>query len=149
MGLFDWLTGVGSATKAAENVTDIGKTITGGIVSGIDALVLTDEEKVQYSHKAGALYLDFYKTYSQENSEQSKARRELAIMTFKVYFFLVLAGVAVYKFDSEYGLFIFGIAKAMTWLVGMVAGAYFIPHQISKVYTNNKSGVDLGSKNTT
>ena len=132
MGFFSFLS---SGTKVAENASDIAKTLTSGIVSGIDALVFTDQEKAQYSAKAGELYLKFYETFGKENSEQSKARRMLAVMTFKVYFFLILAGVAVYKFDAEYAKFMFEIVKSITWLVGMVAGAYFIPHQISKVYT--------------
>ena len=135
MGLLNWLTGAGAATKAAENVTDIGRTITSGVVSGIDALILTDEEKEQYSADAGKLYLKFWETFGSENSEQSRARRELAKMTFKVYFFLILLGVVVYRIDAEYASFVFDIVKSITWLVGMVAGAYFIPHQVSKVWT--------------
>lgn len=133
-----WFSFLNSGTKAAENATDIAKTLTGGIVSGIDALVLTDEEKTQYSAQAGELYLRFYETFGKENSEQSKARRALATMTFKVFFALILMGVAVYKLDPKYAAYIFDIVKSITWLVGMVAGAYFIPHQISKVYTNQK-----------
>ena len=132
MGFFDFIT---SGTKAAENATEIGKTLTDGVVSGLDALVFTDEEKTQYSAKAGELYLKFYEAFGKENSEQSKARRELAKMTFKVFFFLLLAGVVLYKVDSEYATFCFKTAESIKWLVMAVAGAYFIPHQISKVYT--------------
>ena len=132
MGFFDFIT---SGTKAAENATEIGSKITGGVISGIDALVFTDEEKTQYSAKAGELYLKFWDTFGKENSEQSKARRELAKMTFKVFFFLLLAGVALYKVDKEYAFFIFKTAESIKWLVVMVAGAYFIPHQIGKVYS--------------
>ncbi len=135
MGFFSFLN---SGTKAAENATDIVKTLTGGIVSGLDALVLTDEEKVQYNAKAAGLVLDFHKNFSKENSEQSKARRGLAVGTFQVYFFLILAGVALYKIDNGYAIYCFKVVESITWLVGMVAGAYFIPHQISKVYTNKK-----------
>ena len=135
MGFFDFLN---SGTKVAENASEIGKTLTEGVVSGLDALVFTDEEKTQYSAKAGELYLKFYEAFGKENSEQSKARRELAKMTFKVFFFLLLAGIALYKVDANYAMFCFKTAESVKWLVGMVAAAYFIPHQISKVYTNKK-----------
>jgi len=135
MGFFSFLT---SGSKAAENATDIAKTLTGGIVSGLDALVLTDEEKVQYNAKAAGLVLEFHKNFSKENSEQSKARRRLAVGTFQVFFFLILSGVVVYKFDPAYAIYIFKVVESITWLVGMIAAAYFVPHQISKVYTNKK-----------
>ncbi len=138
MGLLDFITGAGSATKAAENATDIAKTLTGGIVSGIDALILTDEEKIQYNVKSTELQLKFWETFGKENSEQSKARRELAKMTFKVFFFLILAGVTVYGFDNTYAIYLFKVAESIKWLVVTVAAAYFVPHQVSKIYTNKK-----------
>ena len=129
-----WLSFLNSGTKAAENATDIGKTLTDGVVKGIDALVFTDEEKAQYSAKSGELYLKFWETFGKENSDQSKARRELAKATFHVYFFLILSGAVVYRFDQSYAVYLFKIVESITWLVVMVAGAYFVPHQISKVW---------------
>ena len=131
MGFFSFLN---SGTKAAENASKIASTLTGGLVAGIDALVLTDEEKVQYKADGVKLQLKFWETFGKENTDQSKARRELAKMTFKVYFFLILAGVVVYKFDAEYAQFMFDIVKSITWLVGMIGAAYFVPHQVSKIY---------------
>ena len=52
MGILSFLT---SGGKVAENATEIGKTLTDGVVSGLDALVFTDEEKTQYSAKAGGV----------------------------------------------------------------------------------------------
>jgi hypothetical protein len=133
MGFFSFLT---SGSKAAENASEIGKTITNGVVSGIDALILTEEEKLQYSAEGGKLYLEFWKTFSTENSEQSKARRVLAVMTFKVYFALILISLPVYLISPELAAFIKGYIVSLSGLMMLVAGAYFIPHQISKVYTN-------------
>jgi len=132
VGFFSFLN---SGTKAAENATELGKTLTDGIVSGIDALILTDEEKLQYTAKSAELQLKFWETFGKENSDQSKARREIAGMTFKVYFFLILAGVTLYKVDSGYAIYCFKVVESITWLVGMVAAAYLGPHQISKIYT--------------
>ena len=133
MGFFSFLN---SGTKAAENATDIAKTLTGGIVNGIDALVLTDEERIQYRADAVKVQLKFWEAFGKENTDQSKARRELAKATFYVYFFLILSGAVVYKFDQSYAIYLFKIVESLTWLVGMIAAAYFVPHQVSKVYKN-------------
>lgn len=140
MGFFSFLN---SGTKAAENATDIAKTLTGGIVKGLDALILTDEEKLQYSAEGGKLYLEFWKTFSTENSEQSKARRELAKMTFKNFWRLVWMLIATKALSLAFpqiaplvvtiNAILF--STIILTLVSGVAGAYFIPHQISKVYT--------------
>jgi hypothetical protein len=135
MGFFDFIT---SGTKAAENATEIGKTLTNGVVSGLDALILTEEEKLQYSAEGGKLYLDFWKTFGTENSAQSKARRDLAVMTFKVYFALILLSLPVYLVSPDLASYIKGYIVSLSGLVMLVAGAYFIPYQISKVYTNKK-----------
>ena len=140
MGLLSFLT---SGTKAAENATDIAKTLTGGFVAGIDALVFTDEEKAEYSANAGKLYLDFWKTFGTENSEQSKARRELAKMTFKNFWRLVWMLIATKALSLTFPqiaplvdtINVILFSTIILTLVSGVAGAYFIPHQISKVYT--------------
>ena len=132
MGFFSFLN---SGTKAAENATEIGKTLTNGVVSGLDALILTEEEKLQYSAEGGKLYLDFWKTFGTENSAQSKARRDLAVMTFKVYFALILISLPLYLVAPELAKFTKEYIVSLSGLVMLVAGAYFIPHQISKKKT--------------
>ena len=72
-----------------------------------------------------------------ENSIRSMTRRMLAIMSFEVFYFLVLASVAVYKFDPTFAGFIFGWVKELFWLWMMIAGTYFIPYQIAKVWRSD------------
>ena len=130
MGFLSFLSAGG---KAAENVTDIGKTVTNGIVSGLDALVYTDEEKDENKKEGAKIILQFWDKIAQENTEQSKARRELAKMTMQVYYGLILMGILVWPFMKEYAGFIFGAVKEISILVGMVAAIYFGPHQLSKI----------------
>ncbi len=137
-----WLSFLNSGTKAAENATDIAKTLTGGIVNGIDALVLTDEERIQYSAKSAELQLKFWEKFGNENSEQSKARRELAKSTFYVYFFLILSGSVLYKVDMSYSVYLFKVVESITWLVGMVAAAYFVPFQVGKIWKSKNMDKD-------
>ncbi len=92
------------------------------------------QEKVQYKADGVKLQLKFWETFGKENTDQSKARRELAKATFYVYFFLILSGAVVYKFDPAYAIYLFKIVESLTWLVGMIGAAYFVPHQVSKIY---------------
>ncbi|MHC1625559.1 MAG: hypothetical protein ACXQS2_06120 [Methermicoccaceae archaeon] len=125
--------------KTIEAGADIAKTITGGVVGGIDALFYTDEEKAQAALEGRKVILKYWDTFAKENSEQSKARRELAKMTFQVYFFLLLLCVAVWPLNREYGVFVFNLAVKITWLVGMIAATYFVPHQMSKVWKSKNA----------
>lgn len=137
MGFLSWLT---SGSKAAENVTETGKTITTGIVNGIDALWFTDEEKAQASQKGVETILEFWKAKAGESTDQSRARRDLAIMTFKVFFSMLLLAIAVYKFDPDYAKFILEIAGSITFIVSAITVIYFGPHQISKIFNWKKNG---------
>jgi len=122
-----------AAPKAIDKALDVGEKITSGIISGLDKLVFTDEERADIKQKSNELLLEFWGKIANENTEQSKARRSLAMMTFKVYFFLLLAGVVVYKIDTAYSQFIFDVAGTLTWLVSGIAAIFFGPHQLSKV----------------
>jgi hypothetical protein len=134
MGLLSFLAG---SKKMGETAVEAGKNITDGIVSGIDALILTDEEKIQYNQKGLGIVLEFWDKIAKENTEQSKARRELAKMTFKVFFSMLLMAIAVYKFDIGYAKFILEIAGTITFIVSAITVIYFGPHQIAKIWTKN------------
>ncbi len=49
----------------------MGKTIVDGVVSGIDAIFYTDEEKAVAKQKASDTVLKFWDTIARENTEQS------------------------------------------------------------------------------
>ena len=132
MGLLDFL-GIGQGARAVEAGANIAEKATGGIINGIDKLFYTEEEKAEAGQKTAATILSFWQTFATENSEQSKARRELAMMVFKSYFALIFMAVAVYGFNDKYASFIFSIVAGLSTLVMMVAGVYFLPHQLSKL----------------
>lgn len=68
MSIFSWFT---SAEKSADKVLN-------GMVKGIDALVLTQEERVQYVAKAQDVWLETQKALAQETSARSVSRRFVA-----------------------------------------------------------------------
>ena len=134
MGFWTWLTGGGKTVETAANIAE---KVTGGLIAGIDAVWYTDEEKAAAKQKAAETLLEFWKTTANENTERSKARRELAKMVFRVYFSLILIGVGTYLVRPEFSAFVFDVVGKITWLVGLVGGIYFGPHQISKIWTKN------------
>lgn len=135
MSFWGWIAGGG---KAVEDVAAMGRTITEGVVSGLDHISYTEEEKAEGRQLAVETILKFWEAVAHENTEQSKARRELAKMTFKVFFSLLLMAITIWPFNMAYALFIFKIAGAITFIVSAITVIYFGPHQISKIW---KKGV--------
>lgn len=134
MSFFAGMKAIFTTQKSIDKALDVGDKITTGVIAGIDKLWFTEEERVENKQKANETLLKFWEAVATENTEQSKARRTLAQMTFKVYFFLLLAGVSVYRFDAGYSKFIFEVAGNITPLVMGIAAIYFGPQQIAKVW---------------
>ena len=64
------------------------------VIKGGDALMLTDEERIQYTQKATELYLDHMKVVSEQSTPTSISRRYVA-MTVLVPFVLLIMGSAI------------------------------------------------------
>ena len=120
--------------ETAEKAVDIADKVTTGFIAGIDKMFYTKEEKAEATQKFSETILSFWELTTKENTQQSMARREIARMTFQVYFFLILVMAVLWKIDLEWAKFIFTIIKMITWLVGMVAATYFVPYQVSKIW---------------
>ena len=117
-----------SSTKKVETATEVGKSIVDGLISEIDAIAYTDEEKAEAHQKGTEAILKFWEVIARENTEQSKVRCILAKMTFQVFFFLLSAAV-VYKCDPEYANFLLILAGKIMFLVFAIGVIYFGPHQ--------------------
>jgi hypothetical protein len=125
-----WFTRLIGTDKVLDAGVNIGQKVATGLIDGIDHLKFTTEERAEYNIESSKVVLSFWDRFAKENSEQSKARRQLAVMSFQVYFFLILACVGVWKFDAELATFIFQVIKYLTWLITMIAAAYFVPYQV-------------------
>ena len=135
-----WLTDIFSTPKTIEKAVDVGEKITTGLISGIDKCFYTNEEKSEALQKASETLLAFWGKTSEENSEQSTARRELAKMVFKSYFSMLFMTIAVYGFNAEYAKFIFDVANSFATLVLGVGAIYFGPHQLQKIIGDKANG---------
>ena len=127
--------GITSALKTAETGARIVEKSTDGIISGIGKLVFTEQEKSEINMEAAKAIIDMQKAHTVENSEQSKARRYLAMLTFWFHYCFIIGLVILYRIDPDW------CNEALTVLVKidtsylmlMVAGAYFVPYQLSKL----------------
>ena len=134
MGIGALISGIFTGAKTAEKAVDIADKVTSGFMAGIDKMFYTKEEKADAIQKHSETMLKYWELVTKENTQQSMARRELARMSFQVYFFLILVMVVLCKIDLEWAKFVFETLGMITWLVGMVAATYFVPHQVSKIW---------------
>jgi hypothetical protein len=106
--------------KTSEKAADGALSIIDGVKSGLDALILTEEEKIQYGQKGFDLQLQFLKLNMDQNSLRSKARRELAkaIVYFNLFMITVIG--ILWKIDPLWSKFL------MELMIGMKLGVAFV-----------------------
>ena len=127
--------GITSALKTAETGARIVEKSTDGIINGIGKLVFTEQEKSEINMEAAKAIIDMQKAHTIENSEQSKARRYLAMLTFWFHYCFIIGLVILYRIDPNWcneALTVL-IKIDTSYLMLMVAGAYFVPYQLSKL----------------
>lgn len=138
MGLLNAVTGFfGTSNKTIETGARIAEKATDGIIAGLDKLKLTDEEKLDYAQKATETTLEFWKTFANENSQQSKARRELAILFARLFALAFGIGTGLVLIDKKDMLDMyvdFLSSLSLGWIMSAVITTYFVPHQISKIW---------------
>jgi hypothetical protein len=109
---FTWLS---SGSKAADIALDT----VGDIRSAIDVLILTEEEKIQYSQKGMDQFLEFQKLNMEQNSERSKARREIAFLIVKAQLLQLFVIGTAWIINKEWAEFMLKLN------IGMKIGAAF------------------------
>ena len=120
MGLFSWLTGNSSA---AEKAVD-------GVVSGVDALFYTDEEKANAMQKAFALKIDFAK----HTAFMSISRRVIVCMVTALWGIMVILLVAfglMFGKDSSSFNLLFEVMKDIVNPPFMIIVAFYFMSQLA------------------
>jgi len=118
--MFGWLFG---NSDSANKVVD-------GVVSGIDAMFFTDEERSIAAQKV----LDFKIEYAKHTQNQSIARRVIAFIISGIWGFLNLLAVALYFISEPASEFIFKVISSNINVPFMiVVGFYFAAHVVGKL----------------
>lgn len=89
MGMLSFL-----SPKGAEKALD-------AIVSGGDALVLTDEERIQYKQKAMELHLKLTEKIANESAPTAISRRIVGLMVLVPFAFLSVGGAILFPISEK------------------------------------------------
>lgn len=108
------------------------------VASGIDKAFYTREEQSDDAKEAWSSWFEWYKNTLDESSVRSITRRILAVMFSTVFLILFLGAAAFYKFDKEYALFLFDLAKEIGPYVGGIMLFYFGYYGIKNVLQTSK-----------
>lgn len=131
MNFFKWFSaGSDSATK----VLDAG-------IKGIDALFLTEEERLQLNKQLGEQWVKLQETLGPETTIRAVTRRILSVAVMGSYMLLCLTAAAVYQINPEYTDVLLDIAEGKFGLMTLgVAGFYFGPYMIGQFVGKKKEG---------
>lgn len=129
MNWFKWFqAGSDSATK----VLDAG-------IKGIDALVLTEEERMELNKQLGQQWVDLQKTLGPETTIRAVTRRILSVAIMGSYMLLCLAAAAVYSFNPSYTDVLLDIAEGKFGVMTLgVAAFYFGPYMVGQFMGKKK-----------
>ena len=147
MAIWSALAGIFSSKKSVEDITETGKKISLGIMDGLDHLRFGEQERAEFSMKGAEIVLQFWDRTAKENSEQSKARRLLAMLTLKSFFYMIFMAIACRVLGIlqpklvEVSTFILEIALSgiVGGLVISIGAIYFGPYQLSKIVDFRKN----------
>jgi hypothetical protein len=126
MNIFKWFS---AGADSAEKVLDAG-------IRGIDALVLTEEEKLEMHRKLGESWIELQRILGPETSIRSLTRRILAVIILGSFTTLVMGAAGVWMWYPEYAAFLLSLADSQFgYLVLAVASFYYGPEMIARVLT--------------
>lgn len=136
-----WAAKLFGSTKAVEDVTETGKKLSLGLMDGLDHMRFGEQERAEFSKDGAKIVLQFWDQMAKENSEQSKARRQLAVLSLKSFFYMIFLAIVcriVGTFiEPMLGVSKFVIEIALSGIVGglviSIGAIYFGPHQLSKI----------------
>jgi hypothetical protein len=116
MAWYSWITG---GSETAGKVVD-------GVISGVDAMFYTDEEKSIANQKI----LDWKLKYAQASSGQNIARRLIAVMVSSLWAIMLIVEVVAKAlgFDA-FSEFVFNVLKEnLNTPFSVIIGFYFLAH---------------------
>ncbi len=123
-----------SSEKAVDTAAAVVEKSTDGIISGLDKMVFTEEEKSDVKMKWFDKTIEFHKAIMQEALPSAVSRRVLAWMITGVYLSHFTFASIVWKFDREWAKFIIeNVITRLEFAFGAVISTYFIYHGLKQV----------------
>ena len=138
MGLLSFITGAGKAGETIDKVGD-------GIVKGLDMLVLTKEEEIQYKAQAGELWLKTQGVLANENTARTLTRRYISIAVMYAWLMMVMSTflLALWETISNGGIvnalqLFTTVNQVMGTIVLAIVVFYFGPSALGRVIERSK-----------
>jgi hypothetical protein len=131
MNPFKWfIAGPEAATKALE-----------AGIRGLDALVFTDEERLEYQRKMADAWIKLQEILGEETTVRGVTRRILAVMFTGAYLILSFLAVGMYAVNTAYADFIWEVCNGqLGWITLTVAAFYFGPYFLTQLVSGKKAG---------
>ena len=111
--------------KAGDKAAGAAVDTVGDIRSAIDVLILTKEEQIQYEQKGMEQFLEFQKLNQEQNSERSKARRDIALLIVQTQALQLSVIGTAWVFNKEWAEFLLKLNMALKFGVAFVAVVCF------------------------
>ena len=105
-----WFATLFGTAAGASTAVDLAADSVRGVGKWIDEQKFTEQEKAEQYLKAADMYIEMLKTVQAESGIRSVTRRIMAWAILCVFLFLVLYGIAWYRFDPGYAEFILTVA---------------------------------------
>jgi len=116
-----WLSFLKSTPKAIDDIFDKDNGHLAKIGSWIGNQQFTDQEQAELNAKIGESVRGYAVATLSENTDRSRARREMSVFILKFYCLLVFMTGMTYQFDKEWSQIWFKLASLPT-LGALVAG---------------------------
>jgi hypothetical protein len=107
----------------------------------IDNRSFTEEEQQKLNMATGAAVRDFAIATLSENTERSKARRSIAVLTIRGFWFLLLLCVFAYPVSPDYSKYVFSLIthQAVAIPVAGVFAFFFGSYAVARNNETKKS----------
>ena len=122
--MFGFLKKLVATPKAVDVALD-------GVKSGIDGIgkcFFTEQEKAEFTLKAGEMWIRVQESLAQESGIRSMTRRILAIMGMGTFMFFLIGAALAWPFLPEYSAFLLSLAKELGGLTFAITSFYFGIH---------------------
>lgn len=129
-----------TSKKAVDAIPETAGKVVDGVLSGVDKLFFTQEEKAEASQKAMDSIYNFIKTTMDESSIRSVTRRVLAVEVVSAFVFLLILGALIYFINADWAAHILACAKALSNLVLAISVFYFGPYQVGGMIKKIRDG---------
>jgi len=137
MSIFSFLSG---GSKTIDDVFDKDSGLLAKAGAWIGNGTFTAEEQAELNAKRSAAVMNFVTATLDENTDRSKARREIAVFFIKFYSLMLFMTGMVYPISSEWSMVWFNLSTSLAvgGLVSAISIFFFGSHALARLGVTKK-----------